>query len=102
MAPENSNKQRTPGLWTVGAHPGNGAGTGWRTILAQGMPFPNSYVGEALEQDANAIVHAVNCHDELVEALKALLADNERAYPADLGNVAAAQARAAIAKAEGR
>ena len=49
-----------------------------------------------------AIAHLVSAAPDLLEALKALLVDNERAYPADLGNVAAAMARAAIAKAEGR
>ncbi len=45
-----------------------------------------------LESPAFAVV------PELLEAVKALLADNERAYPADLGNVAAAMARTVIAK----
>lgn len=92
----------TPGPWIVDSQP-----EGTHKIRHNG-PYGHSVVAlvppaegwSLLHQDHNA--RLIAAAPELLEAVKALLADNERAYPADLGNVAAAAARAAIAKAEGR
>lgn len=86
----------TPGPWTVGPHPGNGAGSAWRTILSQGGAFPGAYVGEALERDA----HLMAAAPELLESLRNLLGWHE-----GIGNTGGKfieGARAAIAKAEGK
>lgn len=55
-----------------------------------------------VEDRANAefIVRAVNCHEELVAALKVLLASAN--YSTDAMDAAEAQARAALSKASGQ
>jgi hypothetical protein len=53
------------------------------------------------EEEASANARLIAAAPELLEAVMALLADNQRAYPQEYGNVAAAMARAAIAKATG-
>ena len=68
-------------------------------LIADGLDA--SVDGRGYDLKHHRAVVLANAAPELLEACKALLADNERAYPADLGNVAAAMARAAITKAEG-
>lgn len=72
------------------------------TLIFSQRRLVASTLGKDHAGNAAFIVQAVNLHDDLLEAVRALLADNERAYPAELGNEAARLARAVIAKAEGR
>ena len=65
--PEAPRRTPTPTPWTVGPHPGNEAGTDWRTILASGE-FGEGYIGEALQENAALIVRAVNSHAALAAA----------------------------------
>lgn len=48
----------TPGPWTVGPHPGNGAGDDWRTVLATSPEFGPLYIAEAIAPDARLIAAA--------------------------------------------
>jgi hypothetical protein len=65
-----NDKERTKGPWIVGGHPGDKSGTDWRQVLETSSPFAPSYVCQALKQDAEYIVKAVNSHDDLLAALK--------------------------------
>lgn len=82
-------------------------GTGWRDILSTGAEFQPSYVGEALEADAQHIVHCVNSHDYLVAALVEIrdyAIDGKGADRVDLVTLLAAVrrvAKTALAKAKG-
>ncbi len=108
-APEAPTRTPTPTPWTVGPHPGNEAGTDWRTILASGE-FGEGYIGEALQEHAALIVRAVNSHAALVAELQRLyeaarcMADPEHCLHGQRTHLPwralADQARAALALAE--
>lgn len=91
--------QHTPTPWTVfnadeGCYPGIDAG--WRTIVMFGSPDEDCGIRgdtpEEAEANARFIVHAVNCHDELLSALEQ--------YASGLTDTGA-RARAIIAKVRG-
>ena len=63
-------QSHTPGPWTIGPHPGNGAGTAWRQILSHSGPFSPAFVCEAIEPDARLIAAA----PDMARALRDLLA----------------------------
>lgn len=81
----------TPGPWTVGGHPRDKSGTGWREILHD-SPYGPAYLGQALEADAHLIAAA----PDMLAAL--LLLVNGDGQPDECLRVMAL-ARAAIAKA---
>ena len=87
----------TPGPWAINED--NELVIGGYSTGAGPADFSN---GVQDYPEAMANMRLASAAPELLEACQALLADNERAYPADLGNTAAALGRAAIAKAEGR
>lgn len=62
--------QHTPGPWGVTSSSNPKNGSSWRDIVSYGTEFKPSYVGEALEQDANLIAAA----PELLEALEKVVA----------------------------
>ena len=105
--------EHTPIPWTIGPSSNPGNGTAWRDILSTGDVFAPSYVGEALERDADFIVRAVNTHALMLDALRAVIDDMEacgwhdnhdRFYsePLQMGMGGAfAQVREAIRAAEG-
>lgn len=68
---EEALKVATQGQWSVGGHPGDGSGTAWRVMLAQG-PFGPGYLGTALKSDAALICHAVELLPKLVAACEAI------------------------------
>lgn len=83
--------------------------TPWRVSLAtssEGHTFiygaASWPIAKAFERrDADFIVKAVNCHDELLEALKALLDEDViSTFPIETLTAAERLARAAIAKAK--
>ena len=62
--------EHTPIPWTIGPSSNPRNGTAWRDILSTGGVFAPSYVGEALERDAELIVRAVNTHALMLDALR--------------------------------
>jgi hypothetical protein len=63
-------KEHTPTPWFVAGQV-KGAGTDWREIHTNSLEFKPSYVGEAINADAEFIVRAVNSHDALLAMAKA-------------------------------
>ncbi len=59
----------TPGPWEIRPTSKKGNGTGWRDIVSMSGPFTPSYIGEALDINANLIAAA----PDLLAALEALL-----------------------------
>jgi hypothetical protein len=100
----------TPTPWTAKGYDVR-AGQAGRMIAYTGphhTPDDQYPKGCKLEDEANAafIVKAVNCHDELVEALENCLSAFETHYVAgeklsDIYSARIERARAAIAKAKG-
>ena len=89
----------TTGPWTVESDQRT-QGACLAIVGAEGVVVCRTPISTIAVDRANAALLAAA--PDLLEAVQALLADNERAYPADLGNIAAAMGRASIAKAEGR
>ena len=96
--------KHTPIPWTA---KGYDVRAGGRMVAYTGphhTPDDQYPKGCKLEDEANAefIVKAVNCHDELVEALESLLGyEDDPPPPGTYGYVIYANARAALAKAKG-
>ena len=76
-----------------------------RIAQLEGKPAWGNHANHA-EANAKLICHAVNCHDDLLEALRGLLVEYCQHIPEDVTcpkvRKAADTARAAIAKAEGQ
>lgn len=88
----------TPGPWSVGPHPGNGAGDDWRTILADTPEFGPLYIAEAALPDACLIAAA----PDLLAALKSfVIFETDPPAPGTFRHDLHAHARAAITKAGG-
>lgn len=58
--------KHTPGPWNVGPHPGAGYGTDWRTVVSDIKPFGETYICNALKDDARLIAAA----PELLEQIQ--------------------------------
>ena len=105
------NTQHTPGPWTE--IPANGAPAGYSfTILHNMDPIADIPDGENDEANAQFIVRACNCHEDLLAACRALMAYVDSTGWGDLAlsgtgdkgkdtlaEAAVVMARAAIAKA---
>jgi hypothetical protein len=86
--------KHTQGQWIVAPSSNKGNGSAWRDIHSTGGPFSPSYVGEALEQDAQLIAAA----PDLLEALQQLV-DSDPVDAVRNPELAFRKAREAIAKA---
>lgn len=84
----------TPGPWSVGPHPGNGAGDDWRTVLADTPEFGPLYIAEAIAPDAQLIAAAPDLLAAASRFIAAWDADQDCGSLLD-------PLRAAIAKAGG-
>ncbi len=93
MATNQNTAKHTPGPWVVAPSSNPRNGSGWRDIHSVGGDFSPSYVGEALERDANLIAAA----PDLLAAIKAML---DADMTTESGIEATKMARAAVAKAE--
>jgi hypothetical protein len=112
--PESNRTMGTPGPWL---HDGSGrigtygepvcCGNGVRVSEHEqeccGQPdYPMAMeIAQSSPVDADRIVHCVNCHDELLEALKELLDIIDQGDTTNVWEVAKLKARAALAKAGG-
>lgn len=89
-------KTSTPGPWTVQASSNPKNGTDWRDIVSLGTEFSPSYVGEALEQDAQLIAAA----PDLLAALEDLIWQHDN-NNGQLCGMSLQDARAALKTAKG-
>jgi len=91
----------TPGPWAVGPHPGNGAGTDWRSIVTNDAGlFGPVYVGEALLSDARLIAAAPELLD-MCERLLGFAVHHGAPSAVEAGHGMLETARELLAKAKG-
>lgn len=104
MGSETREGKHTPGPWELGKNgvdcAENHAICAGPTVIARvygtGYPVGKGWSARS-EADARRIVHCVNCHDELVEALEEMLRWNDFSGSHPAGD----KALAAVAKARG-